>query len=70
VRPLAMSRAITEFAFADGAFDLRASARRAQEEGIVTAAEAAAWIEYLQAADRAGRFFCAVAGFLVGGRKP
>ena len=59
VRPLATSRAITEFAFVDGALDLRASARRAQEEGVVTPAQATAWLGYLQAADRAGRFFCA-----------
>ncbi len=65
-----MGRAHTEFAFVERAFDLRASARRAAEEGIVTAAEATDWITALEEADRAGRFFCAVAGFLVSGRKP
>ena len=64
------SRAITDYALVASAFDLRASAQRAAEEGIVTAAEATAWIEYLEAADRAGHFFCAVAGFLASGRKP
>ncbi|MDP9374230.1 MAG: methyltransferase domain-containing protein [Chloroflexota bacterium] len=70
VRALPLSNAITDYALANNAFDLRASAQRASEAGVVTAAEAAAWIASLEAADAAGHFFCAVAGFLVSGRKP
>ena len=65
-----LSRAITDFALVDSAFDLRTAARRAAAAGLVTAAETTAWLEYLEAASAAGHFFCAVAGFLVGGRKP
>ncbi len=70
VRPLLLGRAMTDFALAESAFDLRATARRAAERGTVTAAEAADWIASLEAANQAGHFFCAVAGFLVSGRKP
>ena len=70
VRALPLAKAITDYALADSAFDLRASAQRASEAGAVTTAEAAAWIASLEVAGAAGHFFCAVAGFLVGGRKP
>lgn len=70
VQPTLLGRAMTDFPLVESALDLRASARRASTEGIVTAAVAADWIAYLEEADKAGRFFCAVAGFLVSGRKP
>ncbi|MGI8854790.1 MAG: methyltransferase domain-containing protein [Thermomicrobiales bacterium] len=63
-------RAMTDFAPVESAFDLRASARRAAAEGVLTEGQAADWIASLEEADKAGRFFCAVAGFLVSGRKP
>jgi SAM-dependent methyltransferase len=65
-----LGRAMTDFALVESAFDLRASARRAADMGMLTAAQAADWITCLEEADRADRFFCAVAGFLVSGRKP
>lgn len=70
VQPTLLGRAMTDFPLVESAFDVRASARRAAEEGVVTAGEAADWIAYLEAAADAGAFFCAVAGFLVTGRKP
>lgn len=65
-----LGRAMTDFALVESAFDLRASARRAATEGVLTAAQADGWIASLEEADRAGRFFCGVAGFLVRGQKP
>jgi ubiquinone/menaquinone biosynthesis C-methylase UbiE len=62
-------RAMTEFDLMESAFDLHASARKAAEAGVVTAAEAAEWIAALEAAAAEGTFFAAVSGFLVSGRK-
>ena len=69
VEATATSRSITDYAFANSAFEFRAVAQRAREAGLVTDAEAIGWVEYLEAAGRAGRFFCGVAGFLTSGRK-
>ncbi|HEX5505988.1 MAG TPA: hypothetical protein VFW96_25445, partial [Thermomicrobiales bacterium] len=63
-----IGRAITDYALADAAFHFRAVADRAGAAGIVTPDEAAAWLAALAAARDAGRFLCAVAGFLV--RRP
>ncbi|HEX5502274.1 MAG TPA: methyltransferase domain-containing protein [Thermomicrobiales bacterium] len=65
-----LSRAITDYALADAAFQFRAVAERAVAAGIVTLGEAAAWLASLAAACDAGHFLCGVAGFLVSGRKP
>lgn len=65
-----LGRAMTDFALVESAFDVRASVRRAVAEEVLTPTEASRWITALEDADRAGRFFCAVAGFLVRGRKP
>jgi ubiquinone/menaquinone biosynthesis C-methylase UbiE len=46
------------------------SARLAQEEGLLTAAEVADWLAELQDAGERGRFFAAVTGFVVAGHKP
>ena len=43
--------------------------QRAQESGRLTAAEIAGWLEPLDAASRRGRFFAALTGFIVVGRK-
>jgi ubiquinone/menaquinone biosynthesis C-methylase UbiE len=48
---------------------LAEKAERAASAGVVTAAEAAAWVRSLEAAHRAGRFFCAVTIVTVRGRK-
>lgn len=70
VQPTLLGRALTDFALVESAFDLRASARRAADEGVITATEATDWIAALEAANQAGHFFCGIAGFLVRGTKP
>jgi ubiquinone/menaquinone biosynthesis C-methylase UbiE len=62
-------RAMTEFWLMETAFDLRASAQKASDAGLVTATEATDWIASLEAAAANGTFFAAVSGFLVSGRK-
>lgn len=62
-------RAMTEFWLMESAFDLRASARRAAEAGVITDREAATWLASQEAAAAEGTFFAAVSGFLVSGRK-
>jgi hypothetical protein len=42
---------------------LRNTVARAQEEGIVSAAEASAWLAQLEKANQAGRFFAAITYF-------
>ena len=49
---------------------LREKAEDAARTGVVSADEAARWMESVEAADRAGRFFCALTLFTVSGRKP
>jgi ubiquinone/menaquinone biosynthesis C-methylase UbiE len=48
---------------------IRPSLERAQVAGDVSAAEASGWLQDLEEAHRAGRFFAAGFGFTVGGRK-
>ncbi len=45
-------------------------AQPAAQAGVIASQRAADWLASLVAADEAGRFFCAVGGFLVSGRKP
>jgi ubiquinone/menaquinone biosynthesis C-methylase UbiE len=42
---------------------------RAQEQGRLAEAEAVGWLEHLAAAAQTGRFFAALTGFIVAGRK-
>ena len=60
----------TDYALASEIFSLGRMASQAHEAGAITAAEAAAWLSELAEAGRAGRFFSAITGFIVGGRKP
>ena len=60
----------TDYATADAFLFLGETARQAHVAGHITAAQATAWVEQLAAADRAGRFFCAITGFLVSGLRP
>ncbi|MGH7319219.1 MAG: methyltransferase domain-containing protein [Candidatus Rokuibacteriota bacterium] len=48
---------------------LRDKAERAREDGAASASEAEAWLASIEAAARAGRFFCALTVFTVRGRK-
>jgi ubiquinone/menaquinone biosynthesis C-methylase UbiE len=53
-----------------GVFDFYEIAGHAREAGVVSAAEAAAWLAHLEEASRAGHFFAALTSFVVSGRKP
>ncbi|HVC33712.1 MAG TPA: class I SAM-dependent methyltransferase, partial [Chloroflexota bacterium] len=59
-----------DYATANQVLGLEASAQRARDKGLVAPAEATEWIEQLQEADRAGRFFGALTAFIQSGRKP
>lgn len=61
---------LTNFTLADRLWGLRRNAQRAQNAGVVSTSEAAAWIESLEQASQSNRFFGAVTGFAVCGRKP
>jgi SAM-dependent methyltransferase len=49
---------------------LRRTAGRAQAQGHANAEAIAEWLEALEELDRAGRFACALTGYIVRGRKP
>lgn len=61
---------LTDFTLADRLWGLRRNARRAQNAGVVSAAEATAWIESLEQTSQNNRFLGAVTGFAVCGRRP
>lgn len=60
----------TDFEWTDQRWGLRSIAERAREAGVVSNAEAAAWVMYLEEAGRTGRFFAAFTMFIVSGVKP
>lgn len=70
VRSTPLTQEITNLALIESAFDLRASTRRAVAAGVIAPRQAADWLASLAAARDAGRFFCAVGGFLAFGQKP
>lgn len=70
VQATPLMREMTDLALVESAFDLRASAKRAAEAGVITRQQATDWLASLAAASDAGEFFCAVGGFLAFGRKP
>jgi ubiquinone/menaquinone biosynthesis C-methylase UbiE len=59
-----------EYTFANQVLALEGTVTRAQEAGVVSAAEGARWLADLQQASAAGRFFGSLTAFIVGGRKP
>jgi ubiquinone/menaquinone biosynthesis C-methylase UbiE len=61
---------LTDFTLADRLWGLRRNAKRSEKAGVVSAPEAARWIESLEQASQHDRFFAAVTGFAVCGRKP
>ena len=67
VRPVPI--VIADYTQAAQALWLEGNARLAVESGAISAAEAAAWLAELAAADRAGRLFVACLGFIVRGSK-
>ncbi len=60
---------ITQFDLADQVFDLVQTAQATVEAGLVSSAEAQAWLSELQAFDRAQAFFSSFTGFIVSGQK-
>lgn len=50
-------------------FDLVNNAHRAKSLGYVSESQAKGWLEDLREADKQGRFFCSLTGFLVTGEK-
>lgn len=65
-----MVLASTNFAVVDQLGDLRQAAEGLAGAGEISATEAASWLDQLERADQAGRFFAAATLFIVAGRKP
>ncbi len=61
---------LTDYPLADEIIGLRGAVESAQGAGGVSAAEAATWVGHLEEAIKTGRFFSAIIGFCVVGRKP
>jgi ubiquinone/menaquinone biosynthesis C-methylase UbiE len=61
---------ITDYAQADNLFYLGEGIRRARTNEAITEEEAVHWAQWQEEADAAGRFCCAVTGFIVAGRRP
>ena len=61
---------LTDLAQANVVLALEDTVARAGAEGVVAETAGAAWLEGLRAASEAGRFFAAITGFMVAGRKP
>ena len=69
VSVIGVSLLATEYDLADRIFDLGRAAGAAAGSGAVDPEAAREWIGALQAAGRAGRFFCAATAFIESGRK-
>lgn len=65
-----LARTLTDLPLVESAFDLRASALRAADAGLISRERATEWLTSLQVASAKGQFCCAVGGFLAFGRKP
>jgi ubiquinone/menaquinone biosynthesis C-methylase UbiE len=65
----ATSLVMRDLATAERLLTLEASAARARDDGLISAAGAAAWVAGLRAADAAGRFFAAGTLFIVVGER-
>jgi hypothetical protein len=61
---------ITDYGLADNLFHLSDAVRRAREIGTVTDRAAVDWWRFQQEAPAAGRFCCAISGFIVSGHCP
>jgi ubiquinone/menaquinone biosynthesis C-methylase UbiE len=61
---------LTNLSQANAVLALEETVSRAEEAGAVSESAGIAWIEGLRAASETGRFFAAVSGFVVAGRKP
>jgi len=61
---------LTDFAFTEQAMALRETATRSVEQGVISQDEIAGWLQEQEQRGRTGRFFVAITGFAVSGRKP
>ena len=61
---------LTDLAQANVVLALEDTVARAGAEGVVAEAAGAAWLDGLRMASEQGRFFAAITGFMVAGRKP
>jgi ubiquinone/menaquinone biosynthesis C-methylase UbiE len=61
---------LTDLSQANAVLALEETVNRAAEAGAVSESAGIAWIDGLRAASETGRFFAAVSGFMVAGRKP
>ena len=61
---------VTDYELASKVFEFPKLAAAGRDAGIVTVAEAEAWLGGLERAAAEGRFFCALTGFIAHGRKP
>ncbi len=69
VRSIPLVGHFTDLALIESAFNLTASVERAIGQNLLERDRAQRWLESLRSADSAGRFFTAVGGFVVFGRK-
>lgn len=61
---------LTEYEPANNVFVLEKTVKEAQKTGVVSLKESNDWLKELKEADKAGRFFSSMSGFIVSGRKP
>lgn len=70
VAVIAGTAVTTDYAQADKLFHLGDGARRARASEAITEEQAVRWTRWLEEASVAGRFCCALTGFIVAGRRP
>jgi ubiquinone/menaquinone biosynthesis C-methylase UbiE len=70
VRVVPVAAALTSFPLANQVLRLAAAARGAVATGAVSEEQAERWLAQLEEADRDGRFFTSLTGYIVAGRKP
>jgi hypothetical protein len=70
VEVIAGTLMVTDLTLANQVFALHETAAQAVAAGVVSAAEADGWLDNLEQAHAAGRFFAAVTFFCLSGRTP
>jgi hypothetical protein len=60
----------TDYTQANQVFNLQETVIHAQAAGVVSPTDVNRWLNHLEEANQAGKFFAAVTGFFVSGRKP
>jgi ubiquinone/menaquinone biosynthesis C-methylase UbiE len=70
VRVFADTLMFTDYTQANQVFNLQETVIHAQAAGVVSPTDVNRWLNHLEEANQAGKFFAAVTGFFVSGRKP